>query len=108
MRRSRFDSAGYFINDDRCSGGRLAEDDLLGCGHCQKALKRREWREDGGWCSCCDQELCGDVRNEAGVIIQEGCASKAYREGCKNFKEFIYRKIEEQYRQEQNARILGI
>jgi hypothetical protein len=97
MKHRRYlDGAGYFINDDRCSGGHLSEDDVLGCAHCQKALKRKIWIDNGGYCSQCDWELCVE------------CATKALTEGCANFKRMFEREIEAAYVREQNARILGI
>lgn len=97
MKHRRYlDGAGYFVNDDRVSGGRLSEDDVLGCAHCQKALKRKIWLNEGGYCSQCDQELCVE------------CATKALTEGCANFKRMVERELAAAYVREQNARIFGI
>ncbi len=96
MRHSRWDGHGYWYNDDRCSGGRKAEDDLGGCAHCQKALKKRIWLQNGGYCNQCDQELCVE------------CATKALTEGCANFKRQVERAVADAYRREQNARLMGI
>ncbi len=97
MKHRRYtDGAGYFVNDERVSGGRLSEDDVLGCAHCQKALKKKIWLNNGGYCSQCDQELCVE------------CATKTMTEGCANFKRRVERAIADDYRREQNARILGI
>lgn len=96
MRHSRFNGEGYWLNDDTPSGGKKSEDVILGCAHCQRALKKHLWLINGGYCSQCDQELCVE------------CATKAVTEGCSNFKRFVEQQVNEAYRREQNAKILGI
>ena len=96
MRHSRFDGQGYYLNDDTPSGGQKVKDDVLGCAHCQKALKKRVWLRNGGYCHQCDQELCVE------------CATKALTHGCENFKRFVEKQVAEAFRREANARILGI
>ena len=81
--RSVFNGAGYYTNDNRASGGRLEEDDLVGCEHCQASVKRAEWKMHGGYCRECDSPLCIT------------CAEKAVKFGCDNFKRLVERRWEE-------------
>jgi hypothetical protein len=75
--RSIFNGAGYFTNDNRASGGKLEEDDLVGCSHCQAAVRKAEWRMQGGYCRECDSPLCVT------------CAGTAVKFGCSNFKKLV-------------------
>jgi predicted nucleic acid-binding Zn ribbon protein len=56
--KSIFAGAGYFWNDDRPSGGELTEDDVIGCSHCQRTMKKTDWRMQGGMCFVCSKPLC--------------------------------------------------
>jgi hypothetical protein len=94
-RRSIFKQQGYIINDNRCSGGVLEEDDILGCSHCQKLMKRPQWQADGGFCHSCDAPLCGP------------CATRAMKDGCTVFLKTLESALEAQYRKEQYAKIAG-
>ena len=58
-------NAGYFMNDDRLSGGKLAEADVQTCPHCQGVIKMQEWRASATQHFCtgcmkptCDSKLC--------------------------------------------------
>jgi hypothetical protein len=94
---SILDGHGYFFNDNRASGGKLVEDDLLGCGHCPKPLKKREWRMQGGMCFVCNKPLC----------LQ--CYERARTIGCEGPDvDRLMRAVNEQYRRAQNAKVLGI
>lgn len=95
--RSRFNGAGYYLNDDRESGGGKTENDVLTCGHCQAIILRSEWREDGCHCWCCD----------SAVGVRCGCAARMITRGCENFVRRVEAAIERKYQHEQNARILG-
>jgi|GEM_PF-4491314 len=97
MSKSIFNGAGYFKNDDTASGGKLVEDDLLGCGHCPKPMKKHEWREHGGMCFVCQQPLCPH------------CTARALKFGCEGPEiKRIEQAVNDQYRQQQNEKILGI
>lgn len=92
--RSRFSGLGYLVNDDRASGGKKTESDMLGCGHCQALMRRGDWQEDGGHCSCCDTAVCGP------------CADRILTVGCESFLRQLERSLNEQYVRSQNARML--
>lgn len=104
MPKSRFNGAGYYLSDERASGGPREEADLIGCGHCQKTMVRGNisnpapdtWAVDGGWCSCCDGAVCA------------ACADRMLVHGCENFKAKVERQLDGMYRRQQNAKILGI
>lgn len=96
--KSIFSGAGYFMNDDRASGGKLAEDDTLGCTHCHAAMKKQTWIAGGGWkCTVCDKPLCPT------------CGAAPPQLKCVGPLELqLERAITENYRREQNAKVLGI
>jgi len=96
MMRSIFNGTGYLRADDRCSGGQLEEADLVGCKHCLTTMRKSEWQADGGFCHCCDAPVCGP------------CADQMPKQGCKPFLSELEKSINEAYRREQNARMLGI
>ncbi len=67
-------NAGYFRNDDRPSGGQLAQADIQTCTHCQAVIKMQNWKSDGAWCSKCEAPICGSENPEcAGRTAQFGC-----------------------------------
>lgn len=94
--RRQTDGAGYLFADDRASGGKLEEADMLGCNHCQKLMKAHLWKQDGGWCGCCAQPVCGP------------CADKISTQGCTPFIKLVDKQLSETHRKGQNARILGV
>ena len=97
MPKSRFNGAGYYLNDDRNSGGGKVEDDVILCGHCQAVLKKSQWLQDGGYCSSCDGSLCA------------ACAKPLAHGGiCISFKKLIDQQLNVKYHVEQNRKILGI
>jgi len=97
MKRSVYTGHGYVMNDNRASGGRLKEDDVLGCGHCQCSIGKANWRAYGEHkCSSCDEPVCSV------------CAFRIPTHGCENFKKFVERAVEERAREQQNAKILGL
>lgn len=51
-------NAGYFMNDDRNGGGKLAEADIRTCTHCQTVIKMQEWKVHGAWCRECSAPIC--------------------------------------------------
>jgi hypothetical protein len=97
---SIFSGAGYFMNDDRASGGKLTEDDILSCAHrieCSGAMKRSQWKLHGGMCLKCNQPLCGK------------CYERAKRFGCEGPEEKrIEQAVNDMIRRQQNAKVLGI
>ena len=96
MVKSIFNGAGYLRNDDRCSGGDLAEADVVGCSHCQKIMKKHFWRDDGGFCHACNAPVCGP------------CCDLIPRHGCEVFMRVLETRIARNYRLEQNARLMGL
>lgn len=97
MSTSIFHGAGYFMNDDRASGGKLAEDDVLACSHCNGALKKREWKLQGAFCTVCHKPLC------------VACGARANKFGCEGPEvKRIERAINEHYKREQNTKLLGL
>jgi len=96
--KSMFNGAGYYYNDDRASGGKLEESDVLGCKHCEAGIKKSDWIRNAGYarCSSCDGFMC------------DPCYDKYKVEGCQVFQRFIDRTLAENYRKQQNAKVLGI
>jgi hypothetical protein len=95
--RSIFDGAGYFFNDDRASGGKFVEDDLVGCAHCPKPTKKAQWKLQGGMCFVCSKPMCAE------------CTARALKFGCEGPEEKrIERAVNDLHRREQNAKVLGI
>jgi hypothetical protein len=96
--KSIYNGLGYVMNDNRSSGGKLVEDDVLGCGHCQTCINRANWKAYGeNRCFSCDEAICSICLFE---MKNTGC-------GCQNFKRAFERAIEDRYRREQNAKVLG-
>jgi hypothetical protein len=98
MTKSVFNGSGYFKNDDRHSGGKLEEDDLLGCGHCPRPVKAHKWQLQGGMCFVCGEPLCFACYAEAHKTKQ--CVGSQ--------EDQIIRAVNENYHKQQNAKILGI
>lgn len=94
--RSVFTGHGYLLSDDRASGGKKDEADLLGCNHCQALLKRSAWAENGGMCMSCDAPVCSL------------CRDRIPTHGCEHFLRQLTEALETQYRRDQNMRVLGI
>lgn len=82
--------------DDRCSGGKLDEADMLGCSHCQRLMKSHLWKDDGGFCHSCDAPVCGP------------CADKIPQHGCAVFMRVLETELERHYRRQQNSRLMGL
>lgn len=92
------DGAGWLFADNRCSGGKLEEADLLGCAHCARFVKKKEWENNGGFKAwCCDKPVCDE------------CAKAPPNMECPGSQVAqIERAINDLYRREQNAKVLGI
>ncbi len=95
--KSIFNGSGYFLNDDRASGGKKVEDDIVGCNHCHKPIKKTDWKMKGGFCTVCDRPLC------------HSCVERTHRFGCEGPEVLrLERALTELHRREQNAKLLGI
>ncbi len=102
QKRTRLtDGAGYHLNDDSNSGGKKLEHDVISCTHCETLMFVQDWkkeRKQGGGTVCrkCQAPVCGP------------CGERMILFGCEPFLEKIDRIIEENYRKEQNRKVLGI
>ena len=99
--RRQSDGAGYLMNDDRNSGGGVSESDVICCPHCQTVILLQAWRKEreeggGGYCRKCSAPVCGL------------CLERMLTHGCEPYIKFIERQVEENYRREQNRKVLGI
>lgn len=88
--------AGYISIDETAAGKGHREADIYCCSHCQAVIFVKAWREDGGFCGRCQAPVCGP------------CADRMQTRGCEPFTAQVERMLEEVYRREQNAKILGI
>lgn len=93
---TQFDGHGYFMNDDRASGGTKTEDDILNCNHCQKSMKKTMWKMRGGKCFVCDGFLCYD------------CYSRTRQFGCEVYERQLVQAVDAHYRREQNRKVMGV
>ncbi len=93
--------AGYLFNDDRASGGKVSEADVLTCPHCEKIIEHAQWRKEreqggGGYCRKCQAPVCGP------------CLDRMLRFGCEPYLKRIEQTVEANHRREQNRKVLGI
>lgn len=88
--------AGYMLNDNRASGNGVKEADIVSCPHCQALIELALWKEDGGFCGKCNKPVCGP------------CADRMATKGCAPFVKLIEDHLDKVYRQQQNAKVLGI
>ncbi len=72
-------NAGYYLNDNRVSGGCKEEDDVRTCPHCQAVILMRKWHSYGGFCRMCNAPVCGH------------CGEKMEIFGCEPFLQKIER-----------------
>jgi len=91
--------AGYYRNDDRNSGGKLAEADIKTCTHCQAVIKMQEWKAEGAWCAKCEAPVCGGTNQ---------CAKDTATFGCVPFFKKIEQYAEEQMRFAQFSKLAGL
>ena len=96
MPKSVFNGHGWFLNDDRASGGQKTEDDILSCSHCQKMMRKRNWQQRGAWCVNCVKPIC------------HPCSERMKVHGCEAFAMRVERAIDDNYRREQNRKIMGL
>lgn len=94
--KSVFTGHGWARIDNTESGGQLLEDDILGCKHCQALLHGHDWRADGGFCCVCDGPICNSCRDRTRV------------HGCEVFQKQVDTALNDLYRREQNAKVLGV
>ena len=94
--KSIFSAAGYLMNDNRASGNKLEEADILGCLHCQAAIEAQKWRVDGAFCHGCNGPICSWCDQTT-----NGCTGQFH------FYRRLERAVEDRYRRDQNAKILG-
>jgi hypothetical protein len=89
---------GYYRNDNRASGGTLQEDGILSCVHGQCCIERTKWRagKTGGYCPQCDGPLC------------DYHVKRMQQFGCEPFMKAFTEKLNDHYRKQQNAKIMGI
>ena len=86
---------GYLQQDNRASGGGVEEADVWTCSHCQAIILVNKWKQEGGFCHSCDKPICFT------------CFEKAKVEGCVPWRKKVDSALENRYRMEQNAKILG-
>lgn len=90
-----YSGMGYTLADDTASGGKRREADLLGCNHCQRLMRKHWWQQDGGMCLQCSRPVC------------PGCRDRIPTHGCENFMRRLEGALNDRYRRDQNARVLG-
>jgi hypothetical protein len=58
-------NAGYLRNDDRCSGGKLAEGDVQTCPHCQAVINMQQWAKAPvqNFCMKCMKPACPECED---------------------------------------------
>ena len=93
--------AGYFINDERNSGGGVQEADVLTCAHCEAVILLQAWRKErslggGTICRKCSSPVCN------------ACGELMLTQGCTPFIKLIDQAVEATYRRQQNLKVLGI
>jgi hypothetical protein len=93
--------AGYLFSDNRAAGEGLQEDDVFACNHCQKLVLKSVIAERGGMCGQCNQIICIECYGFLLKPLDEGG-------GCRPFLQFLEAQLEELYRRDQNAKLLGI
>lgn len=72
------------------------EDDVQVCAHCQRTLRKTEWRKNGGMCFGCKKPLCLT------------CAKVVHATGCKPFAAAMEESLESAERHAQFRRIAGL
>ena len=99
------DGEGYFNNDNRESGGLLAEGGVLGCVHCSAAIHRHDIEKPKtgltmrARCWNCDGYLCPEC---GFATYLHGHSNPEYERTWPHHL-WLQRSIDEVYRREQNA-----
>jgi len=75
----------------------IREADVLGCSHCAAAILKPLWQVQGAYCHSCDGPICAECDKKPGC-----------EKGSHNWKRDLDRSIQDAYRREQNAKILGV
>lgn len=91
--------AGYYMNDDRASGGKKAEADIKTCPHCQAIIKMQGWDvvgDKGAWCNKCFAPIC------------KSCGHKMKIYGCSPFIKQIEEQMERSETLAQFMKIAGL
>lgn len=98
MTRSIFHGAGYMLVDDRASGGKRVEADMLGCNHCQALIPKAAYvaGTSGSHCLRCDGPMCN------------ACIERSRTFGCETFIKKFTHQIDQDYLRQQNYKVLGI
>lgn len=96
MSKSIFHGLGYNLNDNRASGGKKVEADLMGCFHCQALIDKTKWKAEGAFCHCCDGPVCSH------------CDRRMTQFGCENFIRKLDQAANNLHRQQQNSKVLGL
>lgn len=65
----------------------------MGCVHCHAVILKHKWVDQGAYCHQCDGPIC---------------AACDKNPNCKNFMRQLDQALNDAYRREQNAKILGI
>ena len=94
--KSMFNGMGYLLADQALPVSQRTEADMLTCFHCQTAMRKKLWADDGGFCHCCDGPVCGP------------CSDLQLTKGCANFRQKLERALDRDYRRNQLARMAGI
>jgi hypothetical protein len=96
---SIFTGVGYRISDNRASGGKKVECDILTCTHCQAVLDATSMKNgagENGWCRRCNAPICGL------------CADKMLTGGCLPYIKQVEMAVDAQYRRAQLMKIAGL
>jgi hypothetical protein len=89
-------NAGYYMNDDRESGGKKVEADVQTCGHCQKVILMQVWKEQGNWCNRHQGPIC------------EPCGERMVTRGCELFTRSIEEAMNRDYHRAQFRKMAGV
>jgi hypothetical protein len=93
---SMFKQAGYMILNETASGGGVTEDDMLGCNHCQRLIRKSEFQEKGAFCTKC-----------ASVVCQQ-CYHDSLTNGCHPWQKALEERLNLAHRIESNMRVMGL
>ena len=89
------ESPGALFNDNRTSGGKLDQADILCCAHCQCVLR---------WDQPEKRHLC----RRGGHVICDVCKADEMQNGCSPFTAFLDREREKLERRNQLSKAIGL